>query len=216
MLIALLHVWTGIAAAASEGCTERVNPQDWAVQLGQVESAFARLDHPGFLQSMEVAGRQLSCLGNPVSPELAARYHRLMGLDAFVRHDEESARLAFAAARAADPMGALPPELLPVGHVARALSESASTPGDAVTLWVPAGTTYWFDGLASSARPSDRDTLLQVETAGRITQSAHLRAGEPLPEGVQSRTAHRAFLWLVGGLGAVGVAAVAGVAVVGL
>ena len=215
LFVATLLGWMGGAAAAESVCAARIDPSAWITTLTQAESAFAELNQAGFETLLAAASQDLRCLSAPVSPEVAARYHRLIGLDEFVRRDEERARLAFAAARAVDPLGALPSALLPPGHVARALSESASSPGAVTELWLPHEHTFWFDGVAGTARPADRDTLLQVEAEGALTISAHLTPSDPLPRGVQARATHRKLVWLASGLGlALGGAAV-GVIVAG-
>lgn len=216
LFVATLLGWTVIAAAAEPDCGAPVEPRDWSATLGAAEVAFVELDQAGFDAALAQASRDLGCLRAPVSPEVAARYHRLVGLDEFVRRDEERARLAFAAARAVDPLGALPAALLPPGHVARALSESASTAGAVTELWLPHGRTYWFDGVAGTARPADRDTLLQVEIEGVLTHSLYLTPDDPLPRPVQALSTHRRRVWLAGGLGVALGGAVIGVAVVAL
>ncbi len=208
-----LLVWIGNAVAAEAGCVEPIEPETFASRLNRVEQAFIGLNQEEFDAELAQAAADLVCLGAPLSPALAARYHRLIGLDQFVRRDEERARLAFAAARAVDPLGALPPRLLPAGHVARALSESASTPGALTELWLPQGSTLWIDGTVGLARPSDRDTILQLEVDGVLRTSQHLRPEDPLPRGVQRRATHRALLWAAGGAGLTIAGAGIGVAV---
>ena len=154
-----------------------------------------------------VASRALRCLDAPVTPQLAARYHRLVGLSEFVARDEERARLAFAAARAADPLGALPTTVLPQGHTARALSESASTPGRTRPLAVRRREQLYVDGVLATARPVDRDALVQVQVGSEIVLNADLKPGDRLPYGVRSQAARRAWVAVAAGLGVAGAAA---------
>lgn len=204
---ALIVGWIGPAFAAPEGCEVAVSPEAWATTLRRVEAAFSALDPLAFQAEMDVAARALRCLDAPVTPEVAARYHRLVGLSEFVRRDEERARLAFAAARAVDPLGGLPTAVLPAGHTARALSESASTPGEVVSLWVRRSRHVYIDGTPSLERPADRDALIQVEEGGQIVWNDHLMPDDPLPREVRSRAARRAAIGAVVAVGAAGGAA---------
>ncbi len=204
LLTALL--WVGPASSADDGCAAPVAAEAWAGALEQAEAAFIDLDRGSFAERMRGLEAALPCLDFATPPPVAARYHRLVGLEQFVLRDEERARLAFAAARATDPLGALPAELLPAGHVARALSESASTPGETQPLWTRDGVQLYLDGQPGDLRPADRNTLLQVERYGQITASVYLRPEDRLPPGVWSRSARRALLWASGSALTVGVA----------
>lgn len=197
-MVLLLLGSLGIAAAAEAGCDAPVEPAAWSREMDQAEAAFADLDQEKFAERLALATHDLACLSAPVSPQQAARYHRLVGLEQFIQRDEERARLAFAAAREVDPMGALPARLLPPGHVARALSESASTPGELTPLWLPAGHRLWVDGTLAEQRPTDRDTIVQLEVDGAIRSSEHLRPEDGLPRGVRRRAARTATLWAAG------------------
>lgn len=180
-----------IAAAAGERACAPVPVPDWTASVTTAEAAFADRDEPAFDAAMTRLGDVLPCLDAVVSSPLAGRYHRLVALRLYARGDQEGARLAFAAARAVDPFGAIPSALLPAGHAARALAAEASTPG-ATALVRTQRASWHFDGVATDDRPLDRPTVAQLERAGGIATSRYLAPGDPLPAaGPRHPVAHR-------------------------
>lgn len=216
MLPALLPLVLATPGQALDpACSTSVSVEAWASLLDDAERSFADLDEAGFDASMELAAQRLSCLDAAVLPTLAARYHRLVALRLYVRHDQQGALLALAAARAVDPFGAFPSALLPPGHEARAMAAKASTPGDTRrSPRIRDGATI-FDGTVTRQRPADRPTLFQVEADDQLRASRYLAPGEPLPVPAELRAGPSTLSWISGGAGlalGVGSAVVYGVA----
>lgn len=176
-----IAVWLTVADAGAADCPKPVAPADWAAHLDAAERAFSSLDEVSFDRTMEEAGLDLACLSAPLSPEQAARYHRLVGLRLYVRDDEASASLAFAAARAVEPMGVLPSALLPPGHEARQLADRARTAGEVESVLAPKDGALWFDGTQGTERPIDRPTIVQLQLADELAVSRYLAPGDALP-----------------------------------
>jgi hypothetical protein len=84
--------------------------------LSAVEQAFVDFDKLAVSKGYTMAGSQLRCLSEPLSPDAAAQFHRVTGLVRFLEHQDESTRSAFAAARAIDPEFTLPESIAPDGH----------------------------------------------------------------------------------------------------
>lgn len=171
----------GSGPALASDCAEDIDPARWSVHLDQAEAAFSALDEAAFDKEMDVAAIELPCLSRPLRPDQAARYHRLIGLRLYVRDEEDAARAAFAAARAVEPMGALPSALLPPGHAARALADSATTPGRTESVLQPKDGALWFDGVPGTERPADRPTVIQLELEGAVATSRYLAPGDAMP-----------------------------------
>lgn len=193
-MLLLLHT-----AFAAPACPEVVPLPAWTVELGQAEAAFAARDEAVFDEAMTQLADDLVCLDAVVEPALAGRYHRLVGLRLYARGDQEGARLAFAAARAVDPFGALPSELLPAGHEARELSVTAATPGAVEPVRPPVRGALFFDGKPSHDRPVDRPTVLQVQVGGGLETSRYLAPGDTMPAYPQA-TAHPVAHWILAGV----------------
>jgi hypothetical protein len=174
--------WISLAldvAVASGDCAP-LSSDGWASLLSTAETSFEALDQPGFDRGLDQAGAAVSCLSERLSPSLAGRYHRLVGLRLYVR-DPERAALAFAAARDVDPFGVLPATLVPAGHEIHAFAAAADTDGRTTDVRRPRRGAIWFDGVATTRRPADRPTLVQIEVSGAIAASRYLAPGDTLP-----------------------------------
>lgn len=157
-------------------------PADVEADLVAAETAYASLDEDGFFAALSRAEQRLGCLNSVASPGLSAHLHRLEGLAAFARRDPEAARLDFAAARRADGDYAFPTTLIPPGHELRKLYESYDlSQVTTVRVAAPATGTIYFDGVASTIRPTNVPTVAQVVApSGTPLQSAWLAPGAPM------------------------------------
>lgn len=157
-------------------------PAALSASLDRAESAFNDMDERAFRQAVNDAAADADCLTQPIDSATAARLHRMVGLRAFVDGDEAAARLAFAAARAVEPVYAFPESFLPRNHPALALyGEAAQLSGAADAVDPPAQGQLQFDGQASLARPRAWPTVaVLVDPAGNAEHSAYLSPGEPL------------------------------------
>lgn len=150
--------------------------------LVAAEEAYASLDEEGFFAALARAETRMGCVNSVVTPGLSAHMHRLEGLAAFARRDPELARADFAAARRADESYTFPTRLIPPNHELRKLYSSFDL-GDVTTVRVapPASGTIYFDGQASTTRPTNVPTIAQVVSpTGAPTQSAWLAPGAPM------------------------------------
>ena len=102
------------------------------------EEAYEGMDAGAFAAARDVAREALGCQDARVAPPLAAVYHRLEALDAYLSRDHDRARAAFRAALSADPETALPLSLAPEANPLRALFDEAralsDSPGPAAAL----------------------------------------------------------------------------------
>ena len=202
MILLACFVGAAMGADPASACPSAVAPDAWSATVSRAEASFAARDEPGFDAAMSAAAADVPCLGAVVPPALAARYHRLVGLRLYARGDLAGATLAFAAARAVDPFGALPSALLPPGHEARALSASAATPGVVQSAAPVAAGNLYFDGGRTLDRPVDRPTLAQVEVHGRVSASGYLAPEDPLPV-YPAASRHPTAHWVTGAAGVV-------------
>lgn len=169
MLLAVALLPSLVAAA----CPEPVAAAALADAVAGAELAFVRLDGADFRVRVDAAEAALACLAEPLTPEVAARVHRLFGLSAFVERDAVGARRAFASARRADPTLPSPGAGLPDGHPVRALwaeADAASCPGED-------GRADRWDGRVDT--PACRPGVAQWGDPVRVT--AWVDVGDPLP-----------------------------------
>ena len=177
MLLLLTVAWAD-AAECEAGTTTAVIAAD----LTAAESAFEKRDKVAMVTAAEKARSDLPCLKDAVTPALAARFHRVQGLRAFLQQDEGSAIRSFAAARAIEPNYALPETMVPAAHPARVLYEMAPV---AVASFAPvpavAGSLR-LDGRDLQARPTDRPVIYQLfDEKGGVVTTFCLQPSDPLP-----------------------------------
>jgi hypothetical protein len=163
-------------------CPEDISAQRFQAQLELAEGRFLAMDGAVFSVAMDEASFMVPCLTELVTPALASQYHRLQGLNLFMSRNEERAKAAFAAARAANPQAELPLELVPEGHAIRELWATADPSGPSVRIGAPVTGYLSFDGETGDRRPQTRPTLLQVVSGEHTpTASVWLEPGDPLP-----------------------------------
>jgi hypothetical protein len=192
------------ARAAPDGCAGAVISVEVfrdAARAG--ERAFAALDRAGLDDARERALELVPCIGEKVPLEIAADFHRLMALAAFVEGDEQQVLAEFHAARRLVPGYQVPREVAPPGHPLQQLyewSEDADegTPDPTIP---PIGGYIVVDGVRSAPRPSGISNIIQVFGADQaLLETRYLPAGAetprwgPLPEEIEARRRrHRLF-----------------------
>lgn len=174
LLAALLVSTADAACPASDASLQSA--------LDSAQLAFSMMDSDAFATATADAEAQASCLSDPVSPTVAARLHRVLGLQAFVKGDEPAARTAFAAARAIEPDYQFPGSMVPADHPVRQLySQSLNASDASAELAAPAAGHLEFDGAPGTRRPTERPTLaLLVDDRGGVSSSGYLWPGDPL------------------------------------
>ncbi|RME22682.1 MAG: hypothetical protein D6798_15240 [Deltaproteobacteria bacterium] len=186
VLLTVALLTTAPAAASPQpasACSARVTTADLDAALALAESAYADADLPALEAATAHAAELLPCVDAIVSRELAARYHRVAGLQAFVEGQEDAAERAFAAARAIDPSYRFPPELVPPGNPV--LDHYRAIPVDApktLPVPAPAEARIYFDGVETLQRPLSWPSVVQLaEDDGTVIATAWVEANGELP-----------------------------------
>lgn len=128
------------------------------------------------------------CLAEPITVELAARYHRLYAI-----HQDPSGKFgldsgvvaaSFRAARALEPAYTFPDDLLPPSHGLRAAWDALPPETPATErVRAPRHGQLWFDGTPGLERPTSAATFLQwTDATQAVVLSAYVPAGAPLPD----------------------------------
>ena len=147
--------------------------------------AFLAMDPEAFEKHQKLAARAFGCLREPLSPEEAAAWHRLLALAAFLERDEEAAVARFTAARVADGETRLPETIAPEGHPLDQLFERADPEktGAIEPLTAPDGGRIWVDGSEGAVRPVDRPAVLQIaDPEGVVVQTDDVPLGGAAPD----------------------------------
>lgn len=181
--------------------------------LEQAEADYQERDRDGVLAGRDHARGLLPCLTDALNRPLAAQYHRVEGLAAFLERDDPTAREFFASARALEPGYVLPTSLAPEGHPVRTLYMAFDrSEGRWETLPTPHQGHIQLDGHRSLERSLSFPTLYQrFDDTGAVVETALLLPGdatpayplpplEPEPEPPRERKVH-GVIEVNGGLG---------------
>lgn len=205
-LLTLLFAAAAVPRSAAAECTSRVSVDMVAFDLGRVESSWNN-DEDAVRRATDSVRAAIPCLGEPLTPAVAARIHRAMGLRAWLDRKDPGtvpARLWFAAARNVEPDYSFPPDLVAPEDPER--REYIAVPvGDGRTTEVKSTkeTSAHFDGIRTSRRPEEWPTLYQLLDANeRLLTTAYLMPGEEIPlttGGAGSKPRGQPTAWLAGG-----------------
>ncbi|MCA9488925.1 MAG: hypothetical protein KC621_03360 [Myxococcales bacterium] len=147
--------WLASLAVAAD-CPP-AHADELAETLTRAERAYAELDEEAFVRELDELAIRTPCIAEPVTPTLAARYHRAIALRLYGTSPDR-ALAAVGAARLADPELSLPwvtPE--------HPLGKAWATPPDLATdrLLRPRHGALWLDGAEVRGRPEVRSALVQ-------------------------------------------------------
>ena len=169
----------GTAVAAEPVCAESRSTVSLDATVRRAEDAFRALDVEAFSAAATEAREVLPCLSERLTPRMAARVHRLRGVEAFVAGDAPGAEVAFASARAADP--SLSMDLVPDGHSLQLLWGGTPVSSATRPLDPPESGQLFVDGAASEARPTDRPIVAQWVADDAVRFSVWADADTALP-----------------------------------
>jgi hypothetical protein len=156
-------------AGASDACEAPVDAAAIEGALASAVRAFESLDDAGFRRAVDAAVAGLPCVRAPVTPALAARYHRIIGLDRYLANDGPAAAAAAAASRVIEPTFQFDDAFLPPGHPYRLAIEGFDASSGAFReVAAPTTGALWFDGVPGTRRPLSWSTIQQVVDAGDV------------------------------------------------
>ena len=179
-------MWSAVFAMATAyavDCSEPVGHAEFVTALDAAESAYRDMDDDGFRDGVnEIAGLLLPCVGEALPPDLAARYHRLMGLHLLAIGDESGALSAAAAAQAIDPEPPYGTDLLPDSHPLREAWDGGVVDDSMRKVPEPRFGSLSFDGQIGRTRPKNSPTVAQIfDESGLAVSTHYLGPREPLP-----------------------------------
>lgn len=175
---------------AAEPCTTLFSVADFFAANAKGEVAFSDLDEEGLEAAYLESKEALSCMQGEIQGMMAASFHRMTGMQAFVAGDRERVLQEFNRARLLHQGYAIPDNVAPKGHPLKVLYQESKTMGEGELQRgiPPDGGWLVVDGVRSGARPVAADVFIQVYTLDGIRQeTVFLRAGEFMPAwGVES------------------------------
>ncbi len=165
-------------------CTEATTLTGFIAAAQQGELAFANMDMVGLTQARKGALQQIPCLGEPVTTDVAAAFHRMMAMAAFTQGDEAGTLAEFHAARRLQPGYTIPEAVAPEGHPLVDLYERSvdAAEGSLDPTIPPLGGWVTVDGVRGAPRPTGISTILQsFEADESIDRTLYLLPGASTP-----------------------------------
>jgi hypothetical protein len=151
--------------------------------LDEAKTAYGNLEVDAFRTALEGARATLPCVTDEVTSHVAAELHRFEGLLAFFDRQPDRSTTAFAAARSIEPNYRFPESLVPAGNpVLKDYAAIDPDSGKIERLPEPMSGRLAIDGRSSTSRSQSFPTVVQlVDEGGRVTATAYLWPGDPVP-----------------------------------
>lgn len=161
--------------AAAADCAERTTLTQLTTLMVEAEKQFGEMNSVAFDSLMEMQlAPTLKCLGEPLTPTLARRYHWLVAYHNLDQQEKDTVE-ALAAARRLTGDNPSPATTYPEGHPIRQHYETSSPEARTRRLSRPKTGALGFDGLITRERPIDRSTIQQVlGEDGAVLDTAYL------------------------------------------
>ena len=178
LVVGALALWPALAQAQ---CPQRYSVADLARRVAAAEDSLTRSERV-FEAEAALTAAMLPCLSEPLTPDVAAAMHRLVGIQSFLVSDWQYADAAFSASRRLDPDPELPWVDAELGQSIMSVFQAASADPDLmVPLAQPTEGRLWLDGSLATERPRTQPTIAQwVKPRGEVGVTAYIWPGEPL------------------------------------
>ncbi len=183
-LVVCVGVLFGAPAQALAACASPTRSGDLMRPLSEGQAAFSAMDGAAFQAADATAIAALRCLGEPITAQGAAAWHRHVGLSAWLVDDVAGTRAAFRSALTLQPAWRLPEEVAPPNNPLARLYDEAATLGAGPDdpIWAETGLQVLIDGGIADALPRERPVVLQLLSAdGQVLETRSLAPGDALP-----------------------------------
>jgi len=169
--------------AFAEDCAEDFGPQAIVNSLEVAEEAFSDLDVDGFRMATDSATARLPCVRQELSRSLSARFHRFVGLRAFVDREQAKAVSAFAAARTIEPDYEFPETFIPSGNPVMNTYLALDVAMDEWEMFTaPSSGSIHLDGRVATRRSTRFPMVYQYfDAGGAVQDSAYVLPDQRLP-----------------------------------
>lgn len=174
----------GEAQENPDACPQMFSASDFFSANAKGEAAFADLDADGLEAAYLESKQVLFCMQGEIQGMMAASFHRMAGMQAFVAGDRERVLQEFSRARLLHQGYEIPDSVAPPGHPLKVLYQEAKTMGEGELQRgvPPEGGWLVVDGVRNGARPVAADVFVQVYTLdGDRQATVFVAAGESMP-----------------------------------
>jgi hypothetical protein len=182
--IAFLAVFV-LVDTAQAICSKKTSLKDLTLASKAGEKAFSDMELDVLLtHSSRMRDDLLPCLGEKITPQVAAAFHRMMALQAFAMRKKDRAVSEFHAARKLSPGYEIPLDVAHKNHPLRKLYEKAlmAQDGKLEVVYPPKGGYITVGGVKNAPRPNLTPVIIQVFLANEVLkETRYLQPGETLP-----------------------------------
>ena len=190
MKLMILCATIALSLLAPQVATAACQESTTTLQLAQTVDigidAFGQLDADALLTQSSIARTDiLPCMGEKLTRQEAASFHRLMALEAFINSNDTRVTSELHASLRLDPGYRFPEDVIDSGHPLIALyEEAASAPdGEAEPVYPPVGGYVLVSGVRNAARYSETPVIIQVYGPGDLLmETRYIQPGEALPK----------------------------------
>jgi hypothetical protein len=157
MFLALYFM--GLTAEACEAPLELAEVNQY---LEQSSSAMKNMDATQAGLLLKSIGNTIGCLSEPVSPEFASEYYLMKGILLWGAGKQKASIRYFDAAKSISPDIGIDTNIFPQQHEIHIFFKVVQVSTEVVTIEpVDDGETYYFDGVETNERPTERPTIFQ-------------------------------------------------------
>ncbi|HCH64468.1 MAG: hypothetical protein CL927_08910 [Deltaproteobacteria bacterium] len=173
--------------AAREQCVASTSLVEFQAAARAGEQAFANIDLPALTHAREEALSTIPCIGERVTTDVAADFHRMMAMAAFTAGNESLVLAEFRAARRLKPGYEIPPNVAPTGHPLVNLYERAVESADAdeelEAVIPPIDGTVAVDGTQGGLRVRGLSAIVQTfDASAQLSATEYLLPQDPTPQ----------------------------------
>jgi hypothetical protein len=174
-----------VPALASAACPVATTTEELADTLVRAERAYKNVDIEGFQMAFQEANLVLLCVDRVVDERVAAQFHRMRGVDQFIRRDLDASVRSFAASRHVAPDQSL--ELAGPSHPLQEAFQNVDLGTGAFQEVPPAQGALAFDGRKTDLQPLDWPTIFQVVDEEGVVVGTRLLTGGAVASGYPLR-----------------------------
>lgn len=172
------------ASYALAACDVVATPADLAREVISAERAYEGGELDTFAKAITAANAVVPCLDGPLSPAIAAGFHRVAAFSAITRDDAPAAVAELRAVLAVEPQWQISEAIAPPGNPNREAFDAAKIAGlgGSSLAHPPGGVVLYVDGSPVGTLPTERPYLLQaIRSDGRVVGNQAMQVHQTVP-----------------------------------
>ena len=162
-------------------CEKSVDNKEFSEALDSFSMGFVSKNMTLLEEKSDIGKTMLPCLSEPISEDLAHRYHLMVGLYHYVKNEQDLANQSLQIAKHIKPDVGIDYFLYPEGHVIHDTYEQLPVAELALLKRAPTRGSFLFDGRDIPYRPKNSPTIFQIIEDQEVLLSAYVYPDDELP-----------------------------------